>query len=310
MSDKKTLLVVNPAAGHGRGKKVFASLEPRLRETIPGLEVRFSEHAGHAVEIGRELARSAGACCDRLLCLGGDGTPYELLNGLYAEGRPARLPEIGQIPAGTGNSFLRDFGITTPDQAIEAILAGRRRKVDLVEFTSRDDPSGGGPAVRRYSLNIIGVGLIADILELTNRRLKFLGAAGYSLAVLIRLVRGMSNRVTIEADGRRVEAPDSALVVSNSKYTGGKMMIAPPADTSDGRADIVLFNGVNRREILAIFSGVFSGKHAGHPKVELLRGASIAVESDPPLRLMADGELIGWTPLRIKVLAGEIDFLA
>jgi diacylglycerol kinase (ATP) len=309
MSDKKTLLVVNPAAGHGRGKKVFERLEPRLREAFPGLEVRFSEHAGHAVDIGRELARSAGACCDRLLCLGGDGTPYELLNGLYADGRPARLPEIGQVPAGTGNSFLRDFDVTTPEEALEAILAGRRRKVDLVEFTSHDDRAAG-PPVRRYSLNIIGVGLIADILELTNRRLKFLGAAGYSLAVLIRLVRGMANRVTIEADGRRLEAPDSALVVSNSKFTGGKMKIAPPADISDGRADIVLFNGVNRREILAIFSGVFSGKHTGHPKVELLRGASITVESDPPLRLMADGELIGWTPLGIKVLPGEIDFLA
>ena len=317
MTAPKTLLVVNPAAGHGRGKKVFERLEPRLRESIPGLEVRFSERAGHAVEIGRELAselaRSADAGFDRLLCLGGDGTPYELLNGLYAAGRPARLPAIGQIPAGTGNSFLRDFDITTPEEALERILAGRRRKVDLVEFTSHDDRAGATAAaapVRRYSLNIIGVGLIADILELTNRRLKFLGSAGYSLAVLVRLVRGMSNRVTIEADGRRIEAPDSALVVSNSKYTGGKMKIAPPADTSDGRADIVLFNGVNRREILAIFSGVFSGKHTGHPKVDLLRGASIAIETDPPLRLMADGELIGWTPLRIKVLPAEIDFLA
>jgi diacylglycerol kinase (ATP) len=309
MSDKKTLLVVNPAAGQGRGKKVFERLEPRLREAFPGLEVRFSEHAGHAVEIGREIARSADAGCDRLLCLGGDGTPYELINGLYSDGRPAHLPEIGQIPAGTGNSFLRDFDVTTPDEALEAILAGRRRKVDLVEFTSHDDHAGG-PPVRRYSLNIIGVGLIADILELTNRRLKFLGAAGYSLAVLIRLVRGMSNRIAIEVDGRRLEVRDSALVVSNSKFTGGKMKIAPPADPSDGLADIVLFNGVNRREILAIFSGVFSGKHTGHPKVDLLRGASVTIEPDPPLRLMADGELIGWTPLRLKILPGELDFLA
>ncbi len=306
MTAQKTLLVVNPAAGHGRGRKVFTSLEPRLRDALPGLEVRFSEHPGHAVEIGREIARSG---YDRLICLGGDGTPYELINGLYADGRPARLPEIGQIPAGTGNSFLRDFDVTTPEAALDAIVTGRRRKVDLVEFTSFDDPAGG-PPVRRYSLNIIGVGLIADILELTNKRFKFLGAAGYSLAVLVRLIRGMKNRITIEADGRRLDVTNSALVVSNSKYTGGKMKIAPPADTSDGLADIVLFNGVNRREILAIFSGVFSGKHAAHPKVDLLRGASITVEPEPPLRLMADGELIGWTPLRLKVLPAEIAFLA
>jgi YegS/Rv2252/BmrU family lipid kinase len=302
----KTLLVVNPAAGHGRGKKVFARLEPRLRAAVPGLEVRFSEYAGHAIEIGRE---AAGAGYDRLICLGGDGTPYEIINGLCSGGRPARLPEIGQIPAGTGNSFLRDFNITTPEGALDTIVAGRRRKVDLVEFSYRENRADG-PIMLRRSLNIIGVGLIADILQLTNERLKFLGAAGYSLAVLVRLIRGMSNRITIEADGRKLEVANSALVVSNSKFTGGKMKIAPPADTSDGRADIILFNGVNRREIVAIFAGVFSGKHLAHPKVEAIQAASISVESDPPLRLMADGELIGWTPLRLKVLPSEIAFLA
>jgi diacylglycerol kinase (ATP) len=299
----KTLLVVNPAAGHGRGRKTFARLEPRLREAFPGLEIRVSEHPGHAVEIGREAARAA---YDRILCLGGDGTPYEILNGLYAEGRPARRPEIGQIPAGTGNSFLRDFDITTTDQALEAIMAGRRRQADLVEFTFQDD----GRTVRRYSLNIIGVGLIADILQLTNEKLKFLGSAGYGLAVLIRLFRGMNNRIAIEADGRRLDVADSALVISNSKFTGGKMKIAPPADTSDGKADLVLFNGVNRRQIVAIFAGVFSGKHLAHPKVDLVRAASLSIESDPPLRLMADGELIGWTPLRLKVLPAEVTILA
>jgi YegS/Rv2252/BmrU family lipid kinase len=302
----KTLLVVNPAAGHGRGKKVFERLEPRLRTDFPGLEVRFSEYAGHAIEIGREAARAG---YDRILCLGGDGTPYEVINGLYADGRPARRPEIGQIPAGTGNSFLRDFDITTPDGALDAILAGRHRKVDLVEFTYREDRDGAS-TVRRYSLNIIGVGLIADILQLTNERLKFMGSAGYSVAVLVRLIRGISNRITIEADGRKREVADSALVISNSKFTGGKMKIAPPADTSDGRADIILFNGVNRRQIVSIFSGVFSGKHLAHPKVEASQAAAISVESEPPLRLMADGELIGWTPLRLKVLPAEIDFLA
>lgn len=298
----RTLLIVNPAAGHGLGRKTFARLESRLRTEIPGLEVRFSEHPGHSVDLGREAAQAA---YDRVLCLGGDGTPYEVINGLYAAGRPSPLPVLGQIPAGTGNSFLRDFGITTPEQALEAILAGRRRKADLVEFTYHRD----GRPVRAYSLNIIGVGLIADILQLTNERLKFLGAAGYSLAVLVRLVRGMRNRITVEADGRRVELVDSALVLSNSKYTGGKMMIAPKADTADGRADAVLFDRPTRRQMVGIFAGVFSGKHLAHPRVGHIQAASFSVESDPPLRLMVDGELIGFTPLRLRVLPAELDIL-
>ncbi|MGA2532118.1 MAG: diacylglycerol kinase family protein [Candidatus Aminicenantales bacterium] len=299
----KTLLVVNPAAGHGKGKKCFKSLESALREKVPGIEVRISEYAGRAVEIGKQAARQG---YERLICLGGDGTPFEVIAGLYDEGRPAKLPEIGLIPAGTGNSFIRDFGTRTPEEALSNILGGRRRRVDLVEFEYRE----GSRTLRRYSLNIIGVGLIADILQLTNERLKFLGAAGYSLAVLVRLLRGMRNRIEIDTDGRKVTVADSALVISNSKFTGGKMKIAPAADISDGRADLVLFNQVNRREMVAIFSAVFSGKHTGHPKVEMRQAARISIEADPPLRLMADGELLGHTPLGLQVLPGELTILA
>jgi YegS/Rv2252/BmrU family lipid kinase len=299
----KTLLIVNPAAGHGRGKRCFERLEPALREKMPGIEVRFSEYAGHAVEIGK---RAAGQGFERLICLGGDGTPFEVIAGLYDRGQPANRPEIGLIPAGTGNSFIRDFGTKTPEEALRNILDGRRRPVDLVEFEYQE----GGRAVTRYSLNILGVGLIADILQLTNERLKFLGAAGYSLAVLLRLVRGMRNRIEIDTDGRKVTVSNSALVVSNSKFTGGKMKIAPAADISDGRVDLVLFNGVNRREIVSIFSAVFSGKHAEHPKVEMRQAVRIMIEADPPLRLMADGELLGHTPLKLRVMPGELTILA
>ena len=299
----RTLLIVNPAAGHGRGEKCFRRLEPRLLREIPGLEVRFSERPGHAVELGQRAAEEG---IPRVLCLGGDGTVYEVINGLYAGGAPSSPVEIGPIPAGTGNSFLRDFGVIKPEEALENILAGRRHQVDLIEFEYRE----GGRTERRLSLNIIGVGLIADILKLTNERLKGFGALGYSIAVLIRLAKGMDNQIDIEADGRGWTVLDSALVISNSKYTGGGMMIAPPADVADGRADLVVFRGVNRREIVAIFRRVFSGGHMRHPKVETTAASEISVSGIPPLRVMADGELLGETPLRAKVLPGALTVLA
>ena len=299
----QTVLVVNPVAGHGMGLKCFHRLESRLRSSFPGLDVRMSEFAGHAVEIGR---RAAEERTPRLLCLGGDGTAFEVVNGLWDGDRPAPLPEIGLIPAGTGNSFVRDFGIETADQALDGILAGRRRAVDLIDFEYRRD----GRQERRVSLNILGVGLIADILKLTNERLKFLGAAGYSLAVLLRLAKGMDNRFDITADGRTWSVRDSALVVSNSKFTGGKMKIAPDADVADGRADLVVFREVNRREIVAIFKRVFSGTHTTHPKVETTTAAAIAIDAAPAQRLMADGELLGETPLRLHILPGALTILA
>ena len=80
----KTLLVVNPAAGHGRGKKYFHQVYPHLREKIPGLEVRITEFAGHGIEIGK---RAADEDFDRLICLGGDGTPGRFRQRLRVYGR-------------------------------------------------------------------------------------------------------------------------------------------------------------------------------------------------------------------------------
>jgi len=303
LPDLKTMLVLNPHAGKGRGRRIFAAIRELLGRGIRGMEVRVSEYAGHAFEIGRSAARDG---FERILSIGGDGTPFEIVNGLYAEGKPGRDIELGMIPAGTGNSFLRDFSLMTWRDAVENILAGKRRRVDLVEIVYDRD----GHEVQQYYLNILGVGLIADILKLTNEKLKAFGSLGYSLAVMLRLVKGMRNRMRLTVDNEELKIADSALVISNSKFTGGAMKIAPMAETQDGKVDLVIFQEVNRRDILNIFARVFKGTHVGHPKVRTLRAAEIAIHSDPAEMLMADGELLGRTPLRLRVLPGELAILA
>jgi diacylglycerol kinase (ATP) len=152
--------------------------------------------------------------------------------------------------------------------------------------------------------------LIADILKLTNEKLKFLGTLGYSMAVLIRLFKGMNNRMKVTIDDQTFELKNSALVISNSKYTGGEMKIAPRADTNDGRVDMIVFNEVNRREIINIFANVFKGKHVDHPRVKVFKGSEMEIDAEPRQLLMADGELLGETPTKLKVLPGELKILA
>ena len=126
----------------------------------------------------------------------------------------------------------------------------------------------------------------------------------------MRLAKGMNNRMRLTIDGEKLEVVDSALVISNSKFTGGAMKIAPMADTQDGRVDLVIFQGVNRRDILKIFSRVFKGSHVSHPKVKTCSAAQVTVDSSPQELLMADGELLGLTPLSLKVLPAELAILA
>jgi diacylglycerol kinase (ATP) len=300
--DTKTLLLLNPAAGKGKGKKQFNAVRSALENKFKNLEVKVSEYPGHMVEISRNAVENG---FQRIISIGGDGTPFEIINGIYAHGKLAHEIELGMIPAGTGNSFLRDFDSASPGIWVENILKGKTRKVDVVEFTYHKE----GKPVKSYYINIMGIGLIADILKLTNEKLKFLGSLGYSAAVLVRLFKGMNNRMTVTVDNEAFELKNSALVISNSRYTGGKMKIAPMADTGDGKVDMVVFNEVNRREIIDIFIKVFKGAHVDHPKVKVFSGSEMGVDAEPRQLIMADGELLGETPMTLKVLPGQLKIL-
>lgn len=304
MTDEtKTLLILNPEAGKGKGKKQFDIVRSALEKKFKNLDIRISEYPGHISEISKDAVIDG---CQRIISVGGDGTPFEILNGIYTNGIPGQEIELGMIPAGTGNSFLRDFDDVSPGKWIETILKGKTRQVDVVEFTYFKQ----GNQTKNYCINIMGIGLIADILKLTNEKLKFLGAMGYSVAVLVRLFKGMNNRMTVTIDNQAVELKNSALVISNSKYTGGDMKIAPMADTGDGNVDMIVFNEVNRREIISIFANVFKGKHVDHPKVKIFKGAEMEVNAEPQQLLMADGELLGETPMQLNVLPGQLKILA
>ena len=296
-------MILNPAAGKGKGQKTFPVVLALLQEKYKNLEVKISQYPGHIVEISREAVLQN---FQRIISIGGDGTPFEIINGLYSQGIPKPGIELGMIPAGTGNSFLRDFDEVNPGKWVEHVINGTTRPVDLVEFSYFKQ----GKEIKSHFINIMGIGLIADILKLTNEKLKFLGTLGYSLAVLVRLFKGMKNRVQVTVGHRYFELKNSALVISNSKYTGGEMKIAPMAETNDGKVDMIVFKEVNRRDIIHIFANVFKGKHVEHPKVKVYRGSEIKIEAEPSQLLMADGELLGETPMKLKVMPGALKILA
>ena len=87
------------------------------------------------------------------------------------------------------------------------------------------------------------------------------------------------------------------------------MKIAPMARVNDGKVNLIVFNEVNRIDILKIFSKVFSGEHIKHPKVKVFEGQNIEINPQPELLLMADGELLGFTPLKLRVLPKKLKLL-
>lgn len=234
------------------------------------------------------------------LAVGGDGTSYEILNGLFPLQSPER-PALGFLPLGTGNSFLRDFTDRGADHAAEALAAGRRRPCDIIRLTHA--------AGELYYMNLLSMGFTADVAALTNRRFKRLGELGYLFGVLVCLARLRRRPFPLRADGDA--APDRRrclfLTFSNSKFTGGKMMIAPAADTSDGLIEYVRWGPIGRAGLIRNLPTLYDGSHLKHPLAEHRAVRSVEFELDGPVDVMVDGEVLTLDCRRLDVLPGAID---
>ena len=109
---------MNPAAGGGRCGKLAAAALERVRQAGIELEIVQTSRAGEATA----LARGAYAQGFRnFLAVGGDGTSYEIVNGLFPAAETQGRPALGFLPLGTGNSFLRDFTSRGVEHTIEAL---------------------------------------------------------------------------------------------------------------------------------------------------------------------------------------------
>jgi YegS/Rv2252/BmrU family lipid kinase len=290
--------IVNPAAGGGRcGQRADEALE-RLDVAGLSLEVRRTSGAGQATA----LARAAWAeGYRRFLCVGGDGTSFEVVNGLFPLSGDER-PWLGMLPLGTGNSFLRDFHITSAEKALVRLGGERTRRCDVIRATHAD-------GVIHY-INLLSVGFSAEAGELTNRRYKRLGPAGYVVAVLQTAARlhfpSFPNRID---GGDRDARPCILLSFSNSRYTGGTMMMAPHADPTDGLLDVIRIGKMGRLRFVGAFPSIFQGRHVERPEVEECRARVVELDLSAPVDVMVDGEVMRLQLQRIEVLPGAIEVI-
>jgi diacylglycerol kinase (ATP) len=293
-------LIVNPAAGGGRARTLIPGVVARLRAAGYTPIVHETTGPGDATQIAARLAAEG---CAKIACAGGDGTSFEVLNGLFPRAPDAPRPALLAIPLGTGNSFLRDFGVTSTEAALDAIAAGRRRVVDVV----RADHTDGSFVL----LNLISLGFVSEVGALTNRRFKPLGAAGYTVATVLGVARLRHVVLPIRLDGGPTDArPCVFLSFNNSRYTGGTMEMAPGADPSDGLLDVIRVGPMGRLELLATFPKIYQGRHLEHPLNEAARARQVDFDLPGPVDLMVDGEVLRHQLTRLTVLPGALEVCA
>jgi len=294
----KYYAIVNGAAGGGRCARLAPNLMASLEQRSVELEIVSTEGPKHATELAQRAAEDG---CRRFLSVGGDGTAAEVVNGLVGAGVSDDC-ELAMLPLGTGNSFLRDFGITDVDAAIDAIVRGESAPIDVLRLTHEDGVI--------HFINTMGTGFVARAGKLTNERFKGLGAVGYVAAVLVCVIRLQYEENTLHYAGMTDDARTVLTSFSNTQYTGGSMRMAPDALVSDGLFDVVRAGPLGRAALMAAFARIFSGTHVDLERVWTRQVDRVDFVNPAFQAVLIDGDLFQVMPLSIDLLPGALHLVA
>mgnify|MGYP001231674815 FL=1 len=291
----KFVVIANLHSGKKEGRQVLDLVAPIFGSGHAELSVSFTAFPGHAEELAACLDFSL---YDGLLVLGGDGTFHEVVNGVLKRADGKTLP-IGLLPAGSGNSILHDLSLTNPVGAAEAIIGGRTRFIDVAQI--KED------LALRYSINLIGWGLVTDVGERAET-LRWLGPRRYTVSSVIEILRRKTRQATLVLDEETIVDDFTFVVACNSIHIGKGMKMAPSAKLDDGLIDLVVVRGsINRQRLFSVLPKLFDGSHIEEPEVAYYQVSGFSLSSETKDTLNIDGEMVGTTPIDVEMLKQAIE---
>lgn len=287
------LFIINKFAGK---PDAWNGIETQLKKYSgrDGIEVYFTKSAGDAENYAREYV---SGCDDfvRVYACGGDGTLNEVINGVYDLDNCAVAP----VPIGSGNDFIRSFGIEKEKFLnIDNLLNGREVTVDLLKCGDK------------ISCNSITIGFdcaVAKNVDKFKKKRLINASLAYKLSIFYCLFKERSHNFDIIADGKKLKADNTYLlsICAKGKYYGGGIECAPLADNSDGFIDFTSITTVGVLKFISLLSTFSKGKHVNNPKMDFVlhnKVNSVSYINSEPFEIGIDGEIFTVDRADIKLL--------
>src|SRR5437899_1552539 len=298
LSFGKVFVIVNRRAGKAaRHPDEFAKI---LSDAGLDSVLHVTERRHRAVELARDAIDQGYGY---LVAVGGDGTIHEVVNGMMGPDGP-RNPDavLGVVSAGSGADFARTFGL--PDGAAEGVEHLKGDGFVQIDVGRVACTTEGGEAAEWFP-NIAEAGLGADVVKVAERLPRGLGRARYLVGFWITLGRFKGTEGTVVCDSRTYEGRITNLVVANGQFFGGGMHVAPRATPTDGELDVLIQIGT-KADYVAAITKVYRGNHLPSPAIKQYKAKRVEVTTKSPLRVEADGELLGYTPATFSVLESAL----
>lgn len=289
-SGRLVIGVINPATRRPAGR-----IEAALRRHVPPgveLDFRFTDPGGRLQKIlGPRLAEAAA-----VIACGGDGTVADVVTALGDH----RIP-VGIVPGGSTNIIARENHIPLKPDAAARLIFGPHRVVRIDVGTCGE---------RRF-LHMAGAGLDSRLFAATNARLKRrIGWPAYLPAALRHLLAGPT-RMTVAVDGAVVEARSSLVLIANgASIAHPALPVFPALRRDDGLLDVLIFTPAGPLQIGRTVIRFVTRSLQHSPYVIHLRGKEITLDSDPPIPMQIDGDIVGPTPGHFGVLPGAVQLIA
>ena len=281
-------VIANELAGSGRGAETLRQVKALLEARGIPYQCMTTERPGHATELAREaLAQDAS----EIVSLGGDGTNFEIVNGLGG-----RLATLYFVPCGTGNDFAKKLNLPKdPLEALRVQLEGKPRRIDVGQ-------------VNEYCfLNVSGCGFDVEVLRQADRFKKLgKGMLPYLLGIFAALKSFRPLPVEWTTGSLTEKQEVTIYTLGTGSSFGGGMKAVPHAVIDDGLFDRIIADRMSRLSILKLLTRFINGKHTDLPQVREDRCAEVTVRC-PGMTVNIDGELVQMDEARYRILPGALE---
>lgn len=312
MNDIKHFFIINPAAGKGKeGKPLSQIIRDACTAAGADYGIYYTTARGDATRYVKDaIAKKPHGETYRFYACGGDGTLSEVVNGAINENAgitasPLERVEVGCIPIGTGNDFVRNFSSPEFFLDITKQLLADATPIDCYSYNN----SG-------YGVNMVNIGFDCEVAvkasELKKHKLIPKGLAYVAgIGVLLKQNRGKLIHV-INEDNSEVTREFQLVSAANGGFCGGGFYSAPNSSLSDGLLDISLIDKVTRREFIGLVGAYKSGKHLetklGKRIVTYTKAKAVCFEFSEPTNVCIDGEISVLERLDITVIPKAVAF--
>jgi len=293
------IFIINPSAGQGKAAKLIPAIQLALEGTTYKYSIYTTKAAGDAERFVRETCETGRKV--RFYVCGGDGSFHEAVNG--AKGFPEA--ELGVIPVGTGNDFVRNFGRKGDFMDILSQVEGKSMPCDVIDINGR------------YVVNMANIGFDCEVAAKASEWKKkplISGPAAYLMGIPSEFAKPMGKRMSFRwVDGTTMTGKYLLCTLANGSFCGGGFCSSPEAALDDGLMDVGIVQMLPRRKFVGILpkykTGTYLDTKLGKEKVLYEKYGKLELAVAEPTHICIDGEISKFTYLKAQMVPRAFRFI-